>query len=359
MDKISRATTPGSGTVEGRRLEETRARTTHWRRWGPYLAERQWGTVREDYSAHGTAWEYFPHEHARSRAYRWGEDGIAGISRQPRSACASRWRCGTDAIRSSRSACSASPAARATMARTSRSTTSTSTRRRPIRTCERFTSTRRRRSRTAPSWRRTAGATAAPPSTSCSTPASSPTDRYFDVTVEYAKASAEDILIRITVANRGPEPAELHVLPTLWFRNTWSWAPGSPRPRLSATTGEATIEAEHAELGRRWLACEGDPELLFTENETNATAVVGHAQYGPLRQGRDQRLPRATGRKDAVNPEPPAPRLPPTTGSPSRPGRARRSACASATRAGRRRSAGPSTPCSRAGSARPTSSTRR
>ena len=79
MDKISRATTPGSSTAEGGRLEETRARTTHWRRWGPYLADRQWGTVREDYSANGTAWAAFPHEHARSRAYRWGEDGIAGL----------------------------------------------------------------------------------------------------------------------------------------------------------------------------------------------------------------------------------------------------------------------------------------
>ncbi len=125
-------------------------------------------------------------------------------------------------------------------------------------------------------------------------------NRYFDVFVEYAKASPEDILIQISVYNRGPEPATLHVLPTLWFRNTWSWGGNPPRPLLKqAATGNAgsVIAASHPELGERFFYVEGSPALLFTENETNTDRLVQRSQSDPLRQGRDQQLhrPRPSG----------------------------------------------------------------
>jgi hypothetical protein len=301
MDKISRATTPGSSTAEGRRLDETRARTTHWRRWGPYLADRQWGTVREDYSAHGTAWDAFPHEHARSRAYRWGEDGIAGISDNHGRLCfaLALWNGRDPIVKERLFGLTGSEGNHGEDVKEYYFYLDSTPTHSYMRALYKYPQAafpygalveeNRRRDRRAPEYELLdTGAF-----TDC---------RYFDVTVEYAKASAEDVLVRITVANRGPEPAELHLLPTLWFRNTWSWAPGSPRPRLRATIGEAMIEAEHAELGRRWLRCEGDPELLFTDNETNATRLWGVPNSSPyVKDGINDYL--VEGRKDAVNPD--------------------------------------------------------
>jgi hypothetical protein len=299
MNKPGPADTPI--TAEGRRLEETRARTAHWRRWGPYLAERQWGTVREDYSPHGTAWDAFSHDHARSRAYRWGEDGIAGISDNHGRLCfaLALWN-GRDPILKER-----------IFGLTGRegnhgedakdyyfyldSTPTHSYMRALYKYPQaafpygRLVDENRRRDRRAPEFELIDTGVF-------------DDDRYFDVTVEYAKAGPEDILVRIGVANRGPAPAEVHLLPTLWYRNTWSWAAGSARPRLRAMTGHATIEADHAELGRRWLHCDGDPELLFTENETNATRLWGAANAGPhVKDGINDYL--VEGRKDAVNPD--------------------------------------------------------
>src|SRR5260370_1153284 len=259
-------------TEEHRRLEEATRRSAHWRRWGPYLSERQWGTVREDYSPGGTAWEYFPHDHARSRAYRWGEDGLAGISdnHQRLGFAPALWN-GRDPILKER-----------LFGLTGNqgnhgedvkeyyfyldSTPTHSYMRYLYKYPQRaypytqLVEENARRDRRRPEYELLDTGVFAD-------------DRYFDVVVEYAKAGVDHLLIRIAVTNRGPEAAELHVLPTLWFRNTWTWEPGTARPRLRAASsrvGVGVVEAEHETLGRRWLACDRSADLLFTENETSA-----------------------------------------------------------------------------------------
>ena len=288
-------------TAEGRRLEETRARTAHWRRWGPYLAERQWGTVREDYSPHGTAWDAFPHDHARSRAYRWGEDGIAGISDNHGRLCfaLALWN-GRDPILKERIFGLTGPEGNHGEDVKDYyfylDSTPTHSYMRALYKYPQaafpyaaLVEESRRRDRRAPEFELIDTGVF-------------DDDRYFDVTVEYAKATTDDILIRISVANRGPEPAELHLLPALWYRNTWSWEAGSARPGLRVVAGHATIEADHAGLGRRWLHCEGDPALLFTENETNTARLWGSPGAGPyVKDGINDYV--VEGRKDAVNPD--------------------------------------------------------
>ena len=270
-------------TEEHRRLEEATRRAAHWRRWGPYLSERQWGTVREDYSHGGAAWEYFPHEHARSRAYRWGEDGLAGISDNHQRLCFALglWN-GRDPILKERLF-----GVTGTQGNHGEDVKeyyfyldSTPTHSymkylykypQPVYPYGRLLEEAARRGRDQPEYELLDTGVFAD-------------DRYFDVVVEYAKATVDDVLVRITVTNRGPDQAELHVMPTLWFRNTWTWEPGSPRPRLRAAAarmGSGLVEAEHATLGRRWLVCEGAAELLFTDNETNASRLWGVANATP------------------------------------------------------------------------------
>jgi hypothetical protein len=298
MDKSQRPA-KGRATAEERRLEEARTRAAHWRRWGPYLAERQWGTVREDYSPHGTAWDALPHDHARSRAYRWGEDGIAGISDNHGRLCfaIALWN-GHDPILKERLfGLTGSEGNHGEDVKEYYFYLDST----PIHSYMRalykypqaafpyaaLVEENQRRDRRAPEHELLDTDVFAE-------------DRYFDVTVEYAKATAEDILVRVTVVNRGPEPAELHLLPTLWFRNTWSWDPAARRPRLRAIDGGTTIETEHAELGRRWLRGDGDHELLFTENDTNATRLWGAPNPGPfVKDGINDYV--VDGRKDAVN----------------------------------------------------------
>jgi len=269
-------------TREEQRLEESRQRKVHWKRWGPYLSERQWGTVREDYSAYGTAWDYFPHDHARSRAYRWGEDGIGGITDRHGLVCfaLAMWN-GRDPILKERlfgltgnegnhgedvkeyyfyldnipthsymKALYKYPQAEFPYAG--------------------LVEENRRRGRQTPEFELL--------DTSVFHE-----DRYFDIFIEYAKATSEDILIRITAHNRGPEAAEITLLPTLWFRNTWSWEREDYKPLLRQvqTPAGSTIELEHRMYGKRWLACEGSPDLLFTENETNAQRLFGVANSAP------------------------------------------------------------------------------
>ena len=262
-------------TSEERRLQEAAQRTAHWKRWGPYLTERQWGTVREDYSPHGSAWEFFPHEHARSRAYRWGEDGLAGISDNHQRLCfaLALWN-GRDPIVKERLF--------GVAGREGNhgedvkeyyfyldSTPTHSYMKHLYKYPQRafpyalLVEENRRRDRRAPEYELLDTGVF-------------DEDRYWDVMVEYAKAGIDDILIRITATNRGPEAVPLDLLPTLWFRNTWSWRAGSARPTLRAIGGSwAVIEAEHDSLGMRWLVCEGSPELLFTENESNAERLWG------------------------------------------------------------------------------------
>jgi hypothetical protein len=291
-------------TREEARLEEDRERRAHWKRWGPYLSERQWGTVREDYSAHGTAWDYFPHDQARSRAYRWGEDGLAGISDNHQRLCFALafWN-GRDAILKERifglTGSEGNHGEDAKEYYFYLDSTPTHSYMRylykyPQRAFpyEEIVAENRRRDRRAPEYELLETGVF-------------DDDRYFDVTVEYAKAGQDDVLVRMGVTNRGPEPAELHLLPTLWFRNTWSWKPGSERPVLrtaNASPSHATVEAEHPSLGPRWLYCSGTPQLLFTENEANALRLWGTPNASPYtKDGINDFV--VHGQAEAVNPE--------------------------------------------------------
>ncbi len=263
-------------TQEELRLQEDRQHKKNWKRWGPYLSERQWATVREDYSEYGTAWDYLPHDHARSRAYRWGEDGLGGISDRHQYICfaLALWN-GKDPILKERlfgltgnegnhgedvkeyyfyldSTPTHSymkflykyPQAAFPYAR--------------------LVEENRRRSKGEHEFELIDTGVF-------------DDDRYFDVSIAYAKAGPDDILIRIEATNRGPDPAELRLLPTIWFRNTWSWDFDARRPRVSRdeTTEIAALKISHQYYGNRWLYCEGGPELLFTENETNQQRLFG------------------------------------------------------------------------------------
>ena len=291
-------------TREELRLREAQERTAHWRRWGPYLAERQWGTVREDYSPQGTAWDSFPHDHARSRAYRWGEDGIAGISDNHGRLCfaLALWN-GRDPILKERLFGLTGTEGNHGEDVKEYYFYLDST---PTHSYMKFlykypqaefpytalVEENRRRDRRAPEFELIdTGVFEA--------------DRYFDVVVEYAKAAPDDVLIRITATNRGPEPAALELLPTVWYRNTWSWdVPASERPSLRAgeSAGHAVIEGDHATLGARWLYCEGAPELLFTDNDTNVQRLYQQPNARPwVKDGINDYV--VGGRSDAVNPE--------------------------------------------------------
>jgi hypothetical protein len=262
-------------TAEQKRLEDANRLETHWRKWGPYLSERQWGTVREDYSESGDAWNYFSHDQSRSRAYRWGEDGIAGLSDDHQYLCfaLALWN-GQDPILKERlfGLTNAEGNHGEDVKEYYFYLDSTPTHSymkylykypQAAYPYEALVLTNRRRSRQVFEFELLDTGVF-------------DNDRYFDVFVEYAKAGPEDILIKITAANRGPEPAALHVLPTLWFRNTWSWGGSTRRPQLRAgSSGE--IAASHFLLGDRYLYCEGTPELLFTENDTNLERLVGVA----------------------------------------------------------------------------------
>ena len=291
-------------TAEERRLAEAQARTAHWRRWGPYLSERQWGTVREDYSADGACWTYFPHDHARSRAYRWGEDGLLGLSDRTGTLCFSLalWNERDPILKERLFGLTGSEGNHGEDVKEyylyldSTPTHSYMKGLYKYPQAEfpyaRLVEENRRRSRRDPELELldTGGFD---------------DDRYFDVFVEYAKASLDDLLVRITVVNRGPEAAPLHLLPTVWFRNTWSWEPGAERPRLAsddAARGQASIRLERAGLGRPyWLHCDGEPDLLFTENETNVERLYGAPNPTPyVKDAFHAYLVR--GRQESVNP---------------------------------------------------------
>src|SRR6516225_843124 len=251
-------------TREEIRITESAARKKHWKRWGPYLSERAWGTVREDYSANGTAWEYLPHDHARSRAYRWNEDGIAGICDRHQYICfaLALWN-GRDPILKERlfglTGNEGNHGEDCKECYFYVDSTPTHSYMKYLYKYpqgefpyEKLLEENRNRGRDQKEFELTDTGVFNE-------------SRYFDVFVEYAKASCEDILIQITVANRGPETDTLHLLPTIWFRNTWSWGKGIDRPELRAASAD-TIELDDLQYGKRWLTCGGTPELLFTEN---------------------------------------------------------------------------------------------
>lgn len=294
---------PGKKGSEFIRLKEENDRGIPWKKWGPYLSERQWGTVREDYSDDGNAWDYFTHDQARSRAYRWGEDGLGGICDEKQRLCfaLALWN-GKDPILKERLFgltnsegnhgedvkeyyfyvdCTPTHSYMkylykypqdaypyGDLVRTNRARTRHQQEYELIDTgvFER--------------------------------------DRYFDVFVEYAKEEPEDILIKITICNRGDKAASLHVLPTLWFRNTWSWFPSTEKPALARIDGPKSttlIMASHPELGDRFLYCEGDVESLFTENETNNERIFGAPNRSPyVKDGINNFV--VNGQRHAVNP---------------------------------------------------------
>jgi Glycosyl hydrolase family 63 C-terminal domain len=290
-------------TVEDHRLEEARQRKKHWKRWGPYLSERQWGTVREDYSANGTAWEYFPFEHSHARTYRWGEDGIGGICDRHQMICfaLALWN-GKDPILKERlfglTGNQGNHGEDVKECYFYLDSTPTHSYMRmlykyphaefPYRW---LAEENARRGRTNPEFELLDTGVFKE-------------NRYFDVFVEYAKADVEDILIKITAFNRGPEAAPLHLLPTLWYRNTWSWGKDLRRPvvrRAPDTPGSLCTELQHWQYGKRWLLAAGTPELLFTENETNYEETFKfHSRTPYVKDGFHSYLIR--GNKGAVNP---------------------------------------------------------
>jgi len=292
-------------TREEQRLEGSRLRQLHWKRWGPYLSERQWGTVREDYSPYGTAWEYFPHDHARSRAYRWGEDGIAGISDRHQYFCfaLALWN-GRDPILKERLfGLTGKEGNHGEDVKEYYFYLDSTPTHSYMKYLYRYpqlefpyawlaSENKRRTKRDFEFELADTGIFAG--------------DRYFDVFVEYAKAAPEDILIRISAYNRGPEAATVHLLPTLWFRNTWSWGGDDRRPQLARAAdlgGAAVIRAYQYYYGTRWLACQGHPELLFTENETNFQRLLGVGNRTPyVKDGINDYIVR--GAHHAVNPVP-------------------------------------------------------
>jgi hypothetical protein len=292
--------------AERDRLEEARSGQVAWRKWGPYLSDRQWGTVREDYSPNGDAWNFFTHDHARSRAYRWGEDGLGGISDDKQRLCfgLAVWN-GQDPILKERLfGLTNSEGNHGEDVKEYYFYLDSTPTHSYMKCLYKYphaaypygdlVETNRRRSRNDFEYE--------PLDTGVFNE-----DRYFDVFVEYAKASAEDVLIRITAFNRGRDESELHVLPTLWFRNTWaSWlARPTAKPLLKQVKGPAdlsTIAVSHAELGAYWLSCEQRPLLLFTENSTNhAKLHLDYPDDGPyLKDGINDYV--VHGRQEAVNP---------------------------------------------------------
>lgn len=268
-------------TAEHRRLREARDRINHWKRWGPYLSERQWGTVREDYSLHGTAWEHLPHDWARSKAYRWGEDGLAGLSDNHQRLCFALclWN-GRDEILKER---------------LFGLTGNEGNHGEDVKECyfyldstpthsymkylykypqdpfpyEDLVRANRDRARDEPEYELLDTGIFAQ-------------NRYFDIFVEVAKQGVEDIFVRVTAYNRGSESAILHLLPTVWFRNTWSWDPNIVKPQLAKVDStRPSVCCDHPTLGRRWLSLAGDPCLLFTENETNRQRLYGEQNESP------------------------------------------------------------------------------
>src|SRR5262245_56005247 len=274
---------PSSLTPEHTRLAETRHGSLPWKKWGPYLSERQWGTVREDYSDRGDAWGYFSHDHSRSRAYRWGEDGLAGISDEQQRLCfaVALWN-GTDPILKERlfglTNGEGNHGEDVKEYYFYLDSTPTHSYMRYLykypQAAFPYTALiegNRQRSRNELEYE-------------LIDTGIFEGNRYFDVFVEYAKAGPTDILVEIRVVNRGPEPARACVLPTLWFRDGWSTNPAAQRPLLTARTGSGVqnaVSASHPQLGEYVMFCHGDCTLLFTENATNTQRLFGTPNSSP------------------------------------------------------------------------------
>jgi Glycosyl hydrolase family 63 C-terminal domain len=290
-------------TSEEIRLDENAARAKNWERWGPYLSERQWATVREDYSPHGGCWEYFPHDHARSRTYRWGEDGLLGITDRRCRLCfaLALWN-GRDPILKERLfGLTGSQGNHGEDVKESYFYLDSTPTHSYMRALYKYPQAEFPYARLIDE-NRQRGLQA--PEFELADAGVFDEDRYFDVFAEYGKNSPNDILIRITIWNRGPEQAKLHLLPTLWFRNTWSWGPifdeVTVKPSLTFIR-DGLVGAEHAELGQYQFAYDKAGEPLFTENETNAKRLFGAQNGGPyVKDAFHEYI--VHGRTDAVSP---------------------------------------------------------
>jgi len=293
-----KSTPPFEDCIEQKRLNDARESGIPWKQWGPYLSERQWGTVREDYSHDGNAWDYFTHDQARSRAYRWGEDGLAGLSDDRQRLCfaLALWN-GRDPILKERMfGLTNSQGNHGEDVKEYYfyvdSTPTHSYMKQLYKYPQRgfpyadLVETNGRRTREELEYELVDTGIF-------------DDNRYFDVFVEYAKAGPDDILVRVSVHNRGPEAARLHLLPTLWFRNTWSWGDDDPKPVLREKRG--AVVASHPELGDYTLSCDGAPELLFTENDTNNERLWGSPNATPYVKDAFHRYVVA-GDAGAVNP---------------------------------------------------------
>lgn len=292
--------------VELKRLQEAHESRQPWYRWGPYLSERQWGTVREDYSSGGTAWDFLSHEQARSHTYRWGEDGLMGISDDQQLLCfaLALWN-GADPILKERifgltnSEGNHGEDVKEYYFFLDNTPTHSYMKalykypQRAFPYTDLVTTNRNRSKQEFEYELMDTGIFAE--------------NRYFDVTMEYAKVTPLDLLIRVSATNRGPEAATLHLLPTLWFRNTWAWGYDDRQPKLTAVeqTGQDNVRlvhVQHHDLGEYWLACQGTPELLFTNNESNAQRLWGGENRTPfVKDGINEAV--INGARDKVNPE--------------------------------------------------------
>ncbi len=285
--------------AEQRRLNEARESGVPWRKWGPYLSERQWGTVREDYSENGNAWDYFTHDQARSRAYHWGEDGLAGICDDKQRLCfaLALWN-GRDPILKER---------------LFGLTNSEGNHGEDVKEYYFYLDSTPTHSYMKCLYKypqlafpygdlvdQNKGRSREEFEFELLDTGVFNEDRYFDVFVEYAKGGPEDVLIRITVHNRGPETARLDLLPTLWFRNSWSWGDSAPKPSLRQAS-PGVIDASHPGLGHSRLCCEGQPELLFTENESNENRLWGKPNASPYVKDAFHAYV-VDGKSEAVNP---------------------------------------------------------
>ena len=295
-----------SGRRGAKRLDDAREKGVPWKKWGPYLSERQWGTVREDYSEGGDAWNYFTHDHARSRAYRWGEDGLAGISDDRQRLCfaLALWN-GKDPILKERAfGLSNSEGNHGEDPKEYYFYLDSTPTHSYMKYLYKYPQAAFPYDDLV---KRNGGRTREEMEYELLDTGVFEGDRYFDVFVEYAKGGPDDILVKITAVNRGPEAAELHLLPTLWFRNDWSsWIAGhAVRPRLAQVTaraGTSAVSAAHPLLGEYTLHCEGDVPLLFTENETNNERLFpGTRSESPyVKDGINDCV--VQGKRDKVNP---------------------------------------------------------
>jgi len=291
-------------TKEEKRLKEDREKKSYWRKWGPYLSERQWGTVREDYSSYGTVWEYLSHEDSRSRAYRWGEDGIAGISDNHQRLCfaISLWNGQDPIIKERLFGLTGNEGNHGEDVKEYYyyldNTPSHSYMKYLYKYPQQeFPYTKlvegnKQRGRLDPEYE-------------LIDTGIFEDNRYYDVFVEYAKKSSEDILIRINIINRGHDECQLYVLPALWFKNDWTWFPNKTKPSIKlAKENDDTfiIQTKHPELEDMWFYCESPRELLFTENETNMNKLFGTKSTSAyVKDGINDYI--VNGLKDSVNPK--------------------------------------------------------